>query len=306
MAGRAKSQDLLLFEDSEDEDEDNIDTSRHVTVRRIALENDDQYGIWRRDQPKNMPELRPVDILARDLARNSDALQELLTALQITRHQPPSPLRLPKGLNEARFKPRTSPLIQVHSVYQVLGTAELVERILLDVPARTIIFCRAVNKMFRNTIDHSKAIQQALFRIQIPDIPLSQEPKLNPFLENIGKVVDWPISPWTTVKRIDAGGQLRTSTCRFEILSMRISPPLSGRNDYTVHLSVKNVYWRSDWDREKVDKEWCDMLLCQPPRPISVFYDTGQRFILTAKTLGEAIEELKEKIDLRRQSVWRR
>lgn len=305
MGSHAKAQNLLC-KDLEDEDEDDCDVSSNATVRRIALEDKAMYGDWRMREPRDVPNLRPVDLLAQDLARNTAALQELLTALQITSHQPPKPLLLPKQLNETRFKPRTSPLIQELSVYQVLGTAELVEQILVDVPAPTIIACRAVNKMFKNTIDGSKAIQQALFRIRISEIQSAQAPKINPFFENLAKVKAFPIPGTVRTKEKIVGRQLSTSKCKFTLFRTWTSRPCNGGNDYTVNMSVDDVERKPSWKCDQIDKEWCDMLLCQPPLKIRVRYGSlggwPSYYTLTAETLGEAVDELMEKIELRQRA----
>ncbi|KAK5171443.1 uncharacterized protein LTR77_004587 [Saxophila tyrrhenica] len=94
-----------------------------------------------------------------------EALRARLTKLEALvdyKLTPLPPLIVP-GFSENNLKPLQSAKLQIYSVHQVLGTPELLEAILLHLPALELLKCQRVNKFFQATMAGSVALEKVLF-----------------------------------------------------------------------------------------------------------------------------------------------
>lgn len=101
---------------------------------------------------------------------------------------------------------------------QLVETVELLETILLQLPAKDLLLAQRVNKQFKGTIDNSNHIQRALFYKVDPyltETPGSIPQELNPFLFQLRHIDTAPYhgpgAPPTLAEK------KQTQRCRFTV-----------------------------------------------------------------------------------------
>lgn len=227
--------------------------------------------------------------------KNPNKLNQFFANLQIDRGHRPVTLHLPNSLQEARFKPRQSSRIQYMSVYQTLNTTELLEQILIRVPAYDIVRCRLVSKRFKDTIDTSRLIKKALFLVADPDQPL-HAPAINPFFKKRLSSDDPPL------RRLRFA--LNSSKLEFECTIKYSDDAIAGRslasNERQKQPRVRvSVFWFETLDSNprvrpiptEDQRRWVDMVLIQPPGTVAVSFE-GRIREVQASTLIEAVDKV--------------
>lgn len=105
---------------------------------------------------------------------------------------------------------------------KVFAVPELLESILLELPAKDLLLAQRVDTTFRDAIDHSIKIQRALFFK--PDLAASQdvqaEPRINPLLK---RILDINCnSPWISLSMTDSPGLTWDSSYKLDGPHLRV------------------------------------------------------------------------------------